>query len=160
MLDCLRLTTVKALRGFLGLIRYYRKFVKNYRIISKLLIDQLKKNRFKWVEPTELAFEALKRAMTSTPVLALPDFTKLFVVETDTCDEMTTLLQHKWLSKLLGYDYEISYKKGRENIVANGLSRAMQQDEGSMIALTTSRSAWVHEIEDSYQQDTLVEVVP
>lgn len=30
---------------------------------------------------------------------------------------LTTFLQQKWLSKMLGYDYEITYKKGTENVV-------------------------------------------
>ncbi|GJT66424.1 retrotransposable element Tf2 [Tanacetum coccineum] len=36
---------------------------------------------------------------------------------------VTTLFQAKWLPKLSGYDYEISYKKGSHNVVANALSR-------------------------------------
>lgn len=36
---------------------------------------------------------------------------------------LSTFLQQKWLSKMLGYDYEITYKKGSENIVADALSK-------------------------------------
>ena len=189
-----------------------------------------------WPRPTTVkalraakkAFVALKTAMSTTPVLALPDFTKPFIIETDACNvgigavlmqqgrplayiskalpprkmglstyekellaivyavqkwraylhgnrftiktdhqslkyfleqKMTTLFQQKWLSKLLGYDYDISYKKGKDNMVADGLSRAMQETDDTLSALSSSRPAWVQEIEESYYQDPLATTV-
>lgn len=142
-------------------------------------------------EEAENAFQMLKEAMQSTPVLSLLDFSKNFVVETDVCksgvgailmqegkplayftkaisnrdmglstyekellavvmavqkwrgyllgrrftiktdqealkhllnQKITTLVQKKKLTKLLGFDYCIEYKKGKENLVADPLS--------------------------------------
>ncbi|XP_017241605.1 uncharacterized protein LOC135152094 [Daucus carota subsp. sativus] len=190
---------LKALRGFLGLTGYYRKFVQHYGTIARPLTDLLQKDSFHWSEEATKAFQALKNAMASTPVLRLPDFSKEFTIESDACNtgigavltqegqplayfskalgikgqamstyekelmalvaavkkwssylmdkhftiktdhwslkyltdqKISNLLQQKWISKLLGYDYTIVYRKGKENTVADALSRRFE-DESS-----------------------------
>ncbi|KAJ7980561.1 Ty3/gypsy retrotransposon protein [Quillaja saponaria] len=184
--------TVKALRGFLGLTGYYRKFVKGYGNISRPLTELLKKEAFKWSLEAEKAFRRLKTAMTEAPVLAMSDFTTMFIIETDACatgigamlmqtrnpiafiskalapkhqalstyekemlaiifvvwkwscylvgrhfliktdhqslrylsdQRLITSTQQEFLAKMMGFDYEICYKRGCTNIVADALSR-------------------------------------
>ncbi|KAJ3704209.1 hypothetical protein LUZ61_007914 [Rhynchospora tenuis] len=125
--------TVSELRGFLGLTGYYRRFIKNYGVISKPLTDQLKKNSFNWNGVAQEAFENLKIAMTSASMLAMPDFSKPFIVETDASDKGVgvVLMQGKkpvaFLSKSLG-------------MKAKGLSTY----EKEFIALLTAVQKWRH----------------
>jgi hypothetical protein len=75
--------TLKIFRGFMGLTGYYRKFVKNYGKIVAPLTTLLKNNSFTWTPIAAQAFQTLKMAMCTTPVLVLPNFTKTFFLECD-----------------------------------------------------------------------------
>ncbi|KAL9397181.1 hypothetical protein Peur_011434 [Populus x canadensis] len=72
-------STVKGTRR----IGYYRKFIHHYGIIDQALTHMLKNDSFRWTAAVENAFEELKRAMASGPVLALPDFSQQFIAECD-----------------------------------------------------------------------------
>jgi hypothetical protein len=74
---------IKALCGFLGLTRYYRRFIHNYGVIAAPLTSLLKRDTFLWGDAATTAFHDLKRVLTSSPVLQLPDFSAPFMVDCD-----------------------------------------------------------------------------
>jgi hypothetical protein len=75
--------TLRALQGFLGLSRYYRKFIAGYGEVAKPLTALLKKEAFKWCDEAESVFVQLKQALMTTPLLHMPDFSKQFVLDCD-----------------------------------------------------------------------------
>ncbi|KAL2480924.1 putative mitochondrial protein [Abeliophyllum distichum] len=74
---------LKELRGFLGLTGYYRRCVQDYGKLAQPLTERLCKDNFFGDEVVEKAFQKLKAAMVTVPVLALPDLSKQFIVEID-----------------------------------------------------------------------------
>ena len=81
----------RALRGFLGLAGYYRGFIKEFGGIAQPLyqIAKIKDNSskdFVWTAKEQLSFETLKDRLTHAPVLAFPNATGLFVLDTDASD--------------------------------------------------------------------------
>jgi hypothetical protein len=72
------------IHSFLWLVGYYRRFIENFSKIAKPMTNLLKKtNEFEWTPECELSFQTLKQKLTTTPVLALPDIRKDFVVYCD-----------------------------------------------------------------------------
>ncbi|GJU41587.1 transposon ty3-G gag-pol polyprotein [Tanacetum coccineum] len=100
-------TNVKRLRGFLRLTDYYRRFIKFFTKISRPLSQLLKKGGYKWSNEAQLAFKTLKEAMMKALVLALLDFTQLFVVKTDASRVAVLLALDKWRGYLLDMYFTI-----------------------------------------------------
>ncbi|MCH86694.1 hypothetical protein A2U01_0007554 [Trifolium medium] len=207
---------VKQLRGFLGLTGYYRRFVKGYAQIASPLTELLKKDAFLWNTAAETSFQQLKQAVTTAPVLSLPNFAEPFTLETDASgtgvgavlgqgghpiayfskklslrrqkqsayirellaitealakfrhyllghkfvlktdqkslrslldQSLQTPEQQAWLHKFIGFDFQIEYKPGKDNISADALSRMY------MMAWSEPKLHFIQELELAVQQD-------
>ncbi|CAM4493500.1 unnamed protein product [Lepidochelys kempii] len=79
----------KQVQSFLGLARYYRRFVPQYSQITTPLTDLTKKtpaNAVQWAEECQKTFNQFKATLMSDPVLRPPDFDRPFLVTTDATD--------------------------------------------------------------------------
>ena len=84
IVDWPTLTNVAAVRSFLGLAGYYRRFVKDFSKIASPLTDLLRTDaKFEWMDKQQLAFDRLKEAVSTGPVLIIPDESLPYVVTTD-----------------------------------------------------------------------------
>jgi hypothetical protein len=80
-------TRVHQVRSFLGLARYYRRFILDFSKIVKHIKELLKNDvKFNWSPKCNEAFEQLKTLLATAPVLAQPNIEKLFDVYCDASD--------------------------------------------------------------------------
>ena len=196
---------------------YYRRFVKHYGLIARPLTQLLCKKHFTWSVEAQLAFDNLKQALTTTPVLTLPNFQEIFEVEIDASDvgisavlmqkgqpiaflskalgaahkhmsiyekEFLALImaverwrqylqrnefvirtdhkslaylteqnlhsdiQRKAMTRLMGLQFRVVYRKGKDNLAADALSRV-----GHLLAIqavSQVQPRWLQEVVNSY----------
>ena len=77
-------TNVREIRGFLGCVGYYRRFIADYARMATPLTELLKKKEeYVWTDRRQEAFELLKAALSKPPVLSPPNWDHKFHVTLD-----------------------------------------------------------------------------
>jgi hypothetical protein len=61
--------------------------------------------------------------------------------------------KQKWVTKILGYDFEIVYKKGKQNVVADALSRKEEDVEAFLCSISIIQPDWIIEGRDEWKND-------
>lgn len=125
---------ITELRSFLGLVNYYRRFIKGYSGKASLLTDLLKKESpWKWLSSHQGVFQALKDVVMSEPVLSLPDVRKPFEVETDASD-----------FALGGVLLQDGHPVAFESRKLNGAERKYAAQEKELLAIVHCLRGWRH----------------
>ena len=112
--------TKTKLESFIGFANYYREFIKNFAdIVAPLNKYKGKNQEFGWDDDAQKAFETLKTALTTAPILALPNETGRFVLDTDASRVAISGILHQW-QKINGKD---------KLVVINYASRGLKGSE-------------------------------
>ena len=76
---------VGEVRSFHGLASFNRKFINNFNVVCNAMTEKMRgdKKEFKWTHGADKSSETLKQKVVELPVLALPDFNKVFQVQCD-----------------------------------------------------------------------------
>jgi len=221
--------SVQDTRSFLGLAGYYRRFINRFSHLAAPLSELLHKDKsFKWTAIEEQAFEVLKKAISSAPVLILPDPKLPYVVTADASgfavgatlsqdqgnglqpiaylskkmlpaeknypvheQELLAIIcalrewrhylhgssfrvvtdhnslkyfqdqphlsarQVRWMEFLQQFDFKIEYQKGKENVVADALSRRADHQLSTLSSSQWKSTDIMDQIKISYQQDPI-----
>lgn len=159
-------TTPKDVRSFLGLCSYYRRFVHGFANTAKPLHKLCEKNvKFIWTDECQQAFDALKTALMTPPVLAYPIPGKTFILDTDASDRATGAVLSQmhadgehviaYMSKAMN-KHEQSYCVTRKELLAvvNALKHFNSYLYGQAVLLRTDNSAvsWVRNLKNPMGQ--------
>ena len=99
--------TVHDVRSFLGLCSYYRRFIPQFAMVAKPLHKLTERNqKFVWTDECSKAFDTLKNRMVTSPILAYPDFSKPFILDTDASDQAIGAVLSQ---KIDGKEHVIAY---------------------------------------------------
>ena len=80
--------SVREVRAFIGICSYYRRFVKDFAQIAAPLHNLTGKSAraFDWTQSCQESFEMLQRALTSPPILAMPNDVDVYYLDVDASD--------------------------------------------------------------------------
>ncbi len=84
---------VKEVQSFLGFVNFYQKFIRDFSNVTHPLYALTRKTQWwVWGSPEQKAFDALKKAVTSTPVLTFPSQSGHFCLECDASNFATRVV--------------------------------------------------------------------
>ncbi|XP_047169459.1 uncharacterized protein LOC124838000 [Vigna umbellata] len=156
-------TSLKQLRGFIGLTGYYRRFIRNYASMAGPLTDLLKKKSFHCSKLASQPFLQLKQAMTSTPVLAIPNFKEPFILETDASSSGIEAVLRQAHHSVAYFSKKLSPRMQKQSTYARefyAITKALTKFRSLFMAWSEPISNWLIKVaEETKKDNTLFELL-
>ena len=99
-------SSVTQLKGFMGMVSYYRRYVPGLSRIAAPLYKCTNNSRFEWTLECQKAYEWIKRILSQYPVLRLPDFNKPFFIQGDASEKALGAVLTQYFD---GIEHPIAY---------------------------------------------------
>ena len=100
-------TSGRDVQQFLGLVGYYRNYIQSFATIAKPLCQLTERGReFDWSKECSISFQELRSRLVAAPILAFPDFSKTFLLDTDACETGIGAVlsqEHDGLERVVAY---------------------------------------------------------
>ncbi|CAD6962302.1 unnamed protein product, partial [Tilletia controversa] len=143
--------TVKDLQSFLGFANFYRRFIWQYSKVTSPLTALLRKDTsWKWTPQCQEAFDTLKRAFTSAPILQHFDPTKSITMETDASDyALAAVISQPDDNDIL---HPVAFRSRK--LTAAELNYEIHDKE--MLAIVDTLESWRHLLMDSQHTVTIL----
>jgi hypothetical protein len=143
---------VQEVRQFYGLVNYYRRFIRHFSIIAAPLSDlfksedndKRKRRPIVWGTAHQLAFQRLKEAVTSAPVLVQPDPDKPYTIETDSSDFGNGMALYQ-----VGDDEKL-HPIAFDGRKLHGAELNYPTHEKELLAIKEALQKWPHSIENGF----------
>src|SRR6266436_6600741 len=135
-------TKVKEVQSFLGFVNFYWKFIHDFSDVTRpLYVLTRKTQQWVWGSPKQKAFDALKKAVTSTPILTFPSQSSRFCLKCDTSNFVTRVVLSQVQAD--GMHQPIAFmSKGFSDVECN-----YQIHDKEMLAIMHTLDEWHHFLE-------------
>ena len=115
-------TCKRETQQFLGFANYYRRFIKDFAQLARPLHRLTEKTApFTWNGECQTSFDQLRKCLCSAPVLAYPDFSRAFILDTDASDTgiggVLSQLDENGRERVIAYGSKLLTKSERQYCV-------------------------------------------
>jgi len=130
-------------QAFIGFVNFYRRFIRDFSTIARPLFDLIRSNKaWNWDTKKQDAFECLKAAVTTAPVLVSPQDSEPFRIEADSSDFTSEAVLSQQLPREEKWHPVAFYSKSLSPVERN-----YEIHDKEMLAIIRALEEWRHFLE-------------